>query len=169
MIGLTGHGAQLWQSWLLGVSPRLTGTPWKVAAGDLAINDLETSLGTYPLHNESAWCPDCRTTAWNPSHILTKRLLERGVFHVPLLVCLMTCVGDMRWGHVQDLDGRLYGSSHFSLHLWTPAKLSKVLNIEVSLLLSRLSLVYMLGLVTSMYSGRLRGCLVRVSLPCHGW
>ena len=119
------HGAQLWQSWLLGVSPRLTGTPWKVAAGDLAINDLETSLGTYPLHNESAWCPDCRTTAWNPSHILTKRLLERGVLHVPLLVCLMTCVGDMRWGHVQDLDGRLYGSSHFSLHLWTPANCPK--------------------------------------------
>ena len=36
----------------------MVGYPWAAAAGDLATNDLETSLGAHPVNTESVWCPE---------------------------------------------------------------------------------------------------------------
>ena len=47
----------LWHGWPPGLSHRQFGTPWAVASGDLAINNLESSLGAYPLHGDAACCP----------------------------------------------------------------------------------------------------------------
>ena len=44
----------LWHGWLPDLTARPTGSPWAVAAGDLASHDLEKSLG-YPLCTDSPW------------------------------------------------------------------------------------------------------------------
>ena len=36
-----------------------------MAAGDLAINNMDSSRGAYPLHDETPWCPD-----WEPHGLL---------------------------------------------------------------------------------------------------
>ena len=51
----------VWHWWLPGLSPCSFGTLRAVAAGDLAGHNQETSLGAYPVHAESVWCPE-----WDP-------------------------------------------------------------------------------------------------------
>ena len=45
-------------SGMLGLSPRTFGTHKTVAAGGLACNNLEMTLGSYPLLSGSSRCPD---------------------------------------------------------------------------------------------------------------
>ena len=43
----------LWHGWLLGLSPRSSGSPWAVASSDLASHNLDKALGPYPLSTHS--------------------------------------------------------------------------------------------------------------------
>ena len=47
----------LWHGWLPGLTSLSSGSPWDVAAGDLASHNLEKALGPYPLSTLSAWHP----------------------------------------------------------------------------------------------------------------
>ena len=47
----------LWHGWLPGLTSRSLGSPWAVAASDLACHNLEKALGPYPISTHSTWYP----------------------------------------------------------------------------------------------------------------
>ena len=110
--------------WLPVLSPRTIGTPWAVSARDLALHNLEMSLGAYPsvlrplvalnwarmifkrwLRLSLITPLSGLTAAGRRSHTLMLKLRERGFAHPPAFF-----FDNHEWEHAQDLDGQFDGS-----------------------------------------------------------
>ena len=117
----------LWHGWLPGLTARPTGSPWAVAASDLASHNLEKSLGPYPICTDSPWHPiwdqdDAQDMAdsvpdqpniWSdgrrePILHLDIEVAGAGAFaHLPSHI-----FDSNQWRDAQDLDGHSEGSCH---------------------------------------------------------
>ena len=127
----------LWHGWLPGLTSPSTGSPWAVAASDLACHNLEKALGPYPLSTHSAWHPfwdqddaqdmvddvPVHPDIWTdgtgePIPHLDVEVAGAGPSSTPWPF-VFDC---NQLGHAQDLDGRLEGKvSHLLGDPWSSA------------------------------------------------
>ena len=165
----------LWHGWLPGLSPRQFGTPCAVAAGDLASNNLESSLGAYPLLGDTAWCSNGtlrmfstwlpttptfgRMVVWSPSPTLTYVLPGPVPSPMPLLVFSTTLGGTMHRIMMSDLMAFLTSSPPSLAHCTR----LKGRSFWESFLSTKPSLAFPLVLIASVFSGVLPGCLSKTS------